>query len=290
VGRFIVFVCHHVHLFSDQQICRSVTANEYLVRALARKREWTIRQPIDVFLALVGGFPTRHESIQKFSIVRMPRKPDRTSPQLIISERPEFVDFALRHLSTCQHVVELAVEPAWSELLDLDLIAEGFPHLEHLKIVMTGAKLEGSLKALPQLKSLEITAGGPRRSQEFEADMLPWGSAESLATLALNNITVDIHLFQLYRFRRLRRLTHLNCEAESLWGGATIADWLRFAHPLETYECYTEPPEDEPLSPSLSRLRTLTVRTVPPDGNTSIYRLLQIGWTCSTKYLARYTI
>jgi hypothetical protein len=257
-------------IFSDKRLYASVTANEYLVRALARKREWTVRQPIDVFLTLLGGFPTRHQSIHKLSIVQLPREPART-PQIIYWELPAFADFALRHLSMCQHVVELAVEPGTAEPLSLDLIADGFPLLKHLKIVMTDALLEGSLESPAHLKSLEITAAVSRQSPEFDPDILPWGSAETLTTLSLNNITVDLDHIELSRFAKLLHFTHTNCKAQSLFiGNMPFTNWFKFRNRpyLETYECYTEPPEYPALSRCWSRLRSLTFRTVPPSGGT----------------------
>jgi hypothetical protein len=256
-------------IFSDKRL-GSFAANEYLVRALARKREWTVRQPIDVFLTLLGGFPTRHQSIQKLSIVQIPREPAPTSQPLIAFDLPAFAEFALKHLSTCQHVVELAVEPGVSEPLNLNLISNGFPNLKYLKIIMTGADLEGSLEALTRLESLEFTTVRDL-CPDFESDMLPWWSAESLTSLSLTNVTVDIDEFELWRARKLRHFTHLNCKAKGLfWAHPRITDCLRFLDSpfLETYECYTRPPEFPILHPCLSRLQALTIRTVPPSGNT----------------------
>lgn len=187
---------------------------------------------------------------------------------------------------------ELAVEPGAAEPLSLDLIADGFPLLKHLKIVMTDALLEGSLESLAHLKSLEITAAVSRQSPEFDPD-ISWGSAETLTTLSLNNITVDLDDFQLSQFAKLLHFTHTNCKAQSLFIGNTpFTNWLRFRNRpyLETYECYTEPQSTRiyhdagPVyGPGLSELYPLPE---PP----SIPTLLPSGWTCSSKYLTKCLI
>jgi hypothetical protein len=226
-------------IFRLARLLHAFLADKVFVRALSRKREWTLRLP-EVLWAVMGAIPTFHQSTRK-----------------VFVQFHYFTDDALSRLSNCQGLTELAIYDFWSDL-NLNRISEGFPGLRHLRLVIS-PNLVGSLHGAKNLISLELA-----RSEDtdgyFRANVLPYASAETLTSLTLKEVPLYSSIVRVLPFQaaflNLRHLTFTDFDllSEDLFGFHVLTH-------LESLTCnLLELPDPAIFSlPALWRLRDLTI-------------------------------
>jgi hypothetical protein len=234
---------------------RTLFADEYLVRALTRKREWTLKEP------LVGAIPIIHRSIEMVSV-----------------ECNDVTEAVLERLSICQFITELAVNLRRSSpvSLNLDRISEWFPLLQYLKITLP-QNVRGSLNALRHLISLEINKVAeldhypddldhyrdecPDSDRGFGAFLLPYESAETLSSLRMQAPVVNLAKVDISPFHNLEHVTVI-LDYDLVQVVQDITQFLgRLDALLETFECRIQGVPDAKIFrlPSLTYLQDLTI-------------------------------
>jgi hypothetical protein len=222
-------------LFADKRFAQSV----------ARKTDWTLSEHLEILFALMARIHTFERTTRK-----------------VFVNLDGLTQSALTRLSVCRLISELGIDSEGAPL-DLNVISQGFPRLQHLKIAL-GEDVDGSLERLEHLISFDVNAvDGSDLFTRLGRQVFPWASANTLVRIKLANCIVHL--------QSLPKLQQLHIESWEAGYGDIIDSLEKLDAPLlETFKC-TVPHLARLTSlgpmfanPSLSRVQSLTLRAIGP--------------------------